>query len=126
FSTQINITPSTLDYCYDVELADGRIIGLNTILRGCTLNLLNHPFNIDLMLVELDLSGLPSIRPVEFQIDLVPGAAPVVRAPYRLALSGIKDLSKQVKELSDKGVIRPSFLTMGSSSLICQKEGWII
>nr|GEX34241.1 hypothetical protein [Tanacetum cinerariifolium] len=44
FSTQINITPSTLDHYYDVELADGRIIGLNTILRGCTLNLLNHPF----------------------------------------------------------------------------------
>nr|GFA94150.1 hypothetical protein [Tanacetum cinerariifolium] len=41
------------DHCYDVELADGRIIGLNTILRGCTLNLLNHPFNIDLMPVEL-------------------------------------------------------------------------
>nr|GFC08545.1 hypothetical protein [Tanacetum cinerariifolium] len=49
FSTQINIMPSTLDHCYDVELADGRIIGLNTILRGCMLNLLNHPFNIDLM-----------------------------------------------------------------------------
>nr|GEX25355.1 reverse transcriptase domain-containing protein [Tanacetum cinerariifolium] len=53
FSTQINITPSTLDHCYDVELADGRIIGLNTIFRGCTLNLLNHPFNINLMPVEL-------------------------------------------------------------------------
>nr|GEZ33609.1 reverse transcriptase domain-containing protein [Tanacetum cinerariifolium] len=53
FSTQINIMPSTLDHYYDVELADGRIIGLNTILRGCTLNLLNHPFNIDLMPVEL-------------------------------------------------------------------------
>nr|GFA09601.1 reverse transcriptase domain-containing protein [Tanacetum cinerariifolium] len=53
FSTQINITPSTLDHCYDVELADGRIFGLNTILRSCTLNLLNHPFNIDLMPVDL-------------------------------------------------------------------------
>nr|GEY79298.1 retrotransposon protein, putative, Ty3-gypsy subclass [Tanacetum cinerariifolium] len=53
FSTQINITPSTLDHYYDVELADGRIFGLNTILRSCTLNLLNHPFNIDLMPVEL-------------------------------------------------------------------------
>nr|GEW19978.1 reverse transcriptase domain-containing protein [Tanacetum cinerariifolium] len=41
------------DHCYDVELADGRIIRLNTILRGCTLNLLKHPFNIDLMPVEL-------------------------------------------------------------------------
>ncbi|GJV22572.1 putative reverse transcriptase domain-containing protein [Tanacetum coccineum] len=41
------------DHYYDVELADGRIIGLNAIIRGCTLNFLNHPFNIDLMLVEL-------------------------------------------------------------------------
>nr|GFB85328.1 putative reverse transcriptase domain-containing protein [Tanacetum cinerariifolium] len=56
----------------------------------------------------------------------VPGAAPVARAPYRLAPSGMKDLSEQLKELSNKGVIRPSFLTMGSSSPICQKEGWIV
>nr|GFC73772.1 reverse transcriptase domain-containing protein [Tanacetum cinerariifolium] len=38
----------------------------------------------------------------------------------------MKDLSKQLNELSDKGIIRPSFLTMGSSSPICQKEGWIV
>ncbi|GJR43774.1 putative reverse transcriptase domain-containing protein [Tanacetum coccineum] len=53
FSSQIDITPTALDHYYDVELADRRIIGLNTILRGCTLNILNHPFNIDLMPVEL-------------------------------------------------------------------------
>ncbi|GJR57716.1 reverse transcriptase domain-containing protein [Tanacetum coccineum] len=53
FSSQIDITPSTLDHYYDVELADGRIIGLNAIIQGCTLNFLNHPFNIDLMPVEL-------------------------------------------------------------------------
>nr|GFB66147.1 putative reverse transcriptase domain-containing protein [Tanacetum cinerariifolium] len=53
---------------------------------------------------------------------IVPGAAPVARAPYRLAPSGMKDLSEQLKELSGKGVIRPSFLTMGSSSPICQKK----
>nr|GFB00328.1 putative reverse transcriptase domain-containing protein [Tanacetum cinerariifolium] len=53
----------------------------------------------------------------------VPGAAPVARAPYRLAPFGIKDLLEQLKELSDKGIIRPSFLTMGSSSPICQKGG---
>nr|GEZ31117.1 reverse transcriptase domain-containing protein [Tanacetum cinerariifolium] len=52
----------------------------------------------------------------------VPGAAPVARAPYRLAPLGMKDLSEQLKELSDKGFIRPSFLTMGSSSPICQKK----
>ncbi|GKF24007.1 putative reverse transcriptase domain-containing protein [Tanacetum coccineum] len=53
FSSLIDITPSTLDNGYDVELADGNIIRVDTIIRGCTLNLLNHPFNIDLMPVEL-------------------------------------------------------------------------
>nr|GFB16331.1 putative reverse transcriptase domain-containing protein [Tanacetum cinerariifolium] len=67
-----------------------------------------------------------NIVTVEFQINLVSGAAPVARASYRLAPSGMKDLSEQLKELSDKGIIRPSFLTMGSSSPICQKGGWIV
>ncbi|GKC85121.1 reverse transcriptase domain-containing protein, partial [Tanacetum coccineum] len=53
FSSQIDITPTTLDHCYNAELADGRIIRLNTIIRGCTLNFLNHPCNIDLMPVEV-------------------------------------------------------------------------
>ncbi|GJX91201.1 putative reverse transcriptase domain-containing protein [Tanacetum coccineum] len=168
FSSQIDITPFTLDHYYDVELAEGRIIGLNAIIRGCTLNFLNHPFNIDLMPVELssldliigmdwllkyqavivyakkiacipwgnetlivrgcpiflahvtpkkaedksekkrledvpivrnfpevfpkDLPGLPPTRQVEFQIDLIPGAAPVAREHYRLALSEMKEL----------------------------------
>nr|GEV22118.1 reverse transcriptase domain-containing protein [Tanacetum cinerariifolium] len=55
----------------------------------------------------------------------VPSAAPIARAPYRLAPSRMKDLSEQLKELSDKGFIRPSFLTLGNSSPIYQKEGWI-
>nr|GEW34028.1 putative reverse transcriptase domain-containing protein [Tanacetum cinerariifolium] len=55
-------------------------------------------------------------------INWVSGAALVARAPYRLAPSGMKDLSEQLKELSDKGVIRPSFLTMRSSSPIFQKK----
>ncbi|GJS51811.1 putative reverse transcriptase domain-containing protein, partial [Tanacetum coccineum] len=52
FSSIIDITPTTLDHYYDVELANGKIIGINTIIRGCTLNFLNHPFNINLMPVE--------------------------------------------------------------------------
>ncbi|GJV43254.1 putative reverse transcriptase domain-containing protein [Tanacetum coccineum] len=52
-STLIDIIPTTLDHGYDVELADGRIIGVNTVLRGYTLNFLNHPFHIDLMSVEM-------------------------------------------------------------------------
>nr|GEZ79739.1 reverse transcriptase domain-containing protein [Tanacetum cinerariifolium] len=54
FSSQIIITPTALDHDYNVELADGRIVGLNTIIRGCTLNFLNHPFNIDLIPIELN------------------------------------------------------------------------
>ncbi|GJS82155.1 putative reverse transcriptase domain-containing protein [Tanacetum coccineum] len=53
FSSQIDITPTALDHYYDVKLANRRIIGLNTILRGCTLNILTHPFNIYLTPVEL-------------------------------------------------------------------------
>nr|GFC08491.1 putative reverse transcriptase domain-containing protein [Tanacetum cinerariifolium] len=51
---------------------------------------------------------LPPPRKVEFEIELVPGAAPVARAPYRLAPSEMKELAKQLQELSDKGFIRPS------------------
>ncbi|GKG28699.1 putative reverse transcriptase domain-containing protein, partial [Tanacetum coccineum] len=53
FSSLIDIIPTALDYDYDVKLADGKIIRVNTIIRGCTLNFLNHPFHIDLMPIEL-------------------------------------------------------------------------
>nr|GEX01656.1 putative reverse transcriptase domain-containing protein [Tanacetum cinerariifolium] len=55
-----------------------------------------------------DLPGLPLPRQVEFKIELIHGAAPVVRTPYRLAPSELNELSDQLKELSDKGFIRPS------------------
>nr|GEV13065.1 putative reverse transcriptase domain-containing protein [Tanacetum cinerariifolium] len=53
FSSLIDIILTTLDHGYDVELADGRIIWVNTLIRGCTLNFLNHPFNINLMPIEM-------------------------------------------------------------------------
>ncbi|GJU96632.1 putative reverse transcriptase domain-containing protein [Tanacetum coccineum] len=55
-----------------------------------------------------DLHGLTPTRKVEFQIDLVHGASPVARAPYRLAPSELQELSTQLQELSDKGFIRPN------------------
>nr|GFC62765.1 reverse transcriptase domain-containing protein [Tanacetum cinerariifolium] len=121
FSALLDVAPSTLDTSYAVELADGRISEINIVLRGCTLGLLGHPFDIDLMpkgcqvyLAQVtskkaedkseekrledvpiirefpevfpeDLPRLPHARQVEFQIDLVRGAAPVAQAPYRLA-----------------------------------------
>ncbi|GJS68097.1 putative reverse transcriptase domain-containing protein [Tanacetum coccineum] len=224
FSSRIVITPTALDHDYNVELADGRIVGLNTIIRGCTLNFLNHPFNIDLMPVELgsfdviigmdwlakyhavivcaekivripfgdeilivrgdgssnkhgtrlniisctkaqeyltkgchvflanitatkdedkskrklledvpivqefpkvfpeDLPGIPPTRQVEFQIDLVPGATPVARAPYRLAPSEMKELAEQLQERMDKGFIRPSSSPWGAPVLFVKKK----
>nr|GEU87803.1 putative reverse transcriptase domain-containing protein [Tanacetum cinerariifolium] len=220
FSALLNIAPTALDNHYDVELADGKIIRVNTILRGCTLDFLNHPFNIDLMPVSLgsfdviigmdwlreyhaiivcdekivcvpfrnktlifqgkrndqvhesrlniiscvkaqkyllkrcnvflahvitkeakdklegrrledvptvkdfpkDLSGIPPARQAEFQIDLVPGVAPVAYAPYRLAPSDMKELTDQLQELSDKGFIRPSFSPWGAPVLFVKKK----
>ncbi|GKD78035.1 hypothetical protein Tco_1340656, partial [Tanacetum coccineum] len=53
-----------------------------------------------------DLPSISPARQVEFQIDLVPGATPIARAPYRLAPSEMKELAEQLQELSDKGFIR--------------------
>ncbi|GJX26005.1 putative reverse transcriptase domain-containing protein [Tanacetum coccineum] len=66
--------------------------------------------------------GLPSARPVEFQIDLIPRVAPVARAPYRLAPSEMKELSEQLQELSDKGFIRPSSSPWGAPVLFVKKK----
>ncbi|GJS95625.1 putative reverse transcriptase domain-containing protein [Tanacetum coccineum] len=183
------------DVSYAVELADGRTSETSTVLRGCTLGMLGHPFNIDLIPIDLgsfdviidmdwlaknhavivydkkivripyrneilivtvkenkdkskekrledvptvrdfpevfpeDLPGLPPIRQVEFQIDLVPGVAPVARAPYRLAPSEmeglstqLQELSTQLQELSDKGFIRPSSSPWGAPVLFVKKK----
>ncbi|GJZ07973.1 putative reverse transcriptase domain-containing protein [Tanacetum coccineum] len=69
-----------------------------------------------------DLPGLPPTRQVEFQIDLIPGATPVARAPYRLAPSEMKELSNQLQELSDKGFIRPSSSPWGAPVLFVKKK----
>ncbi|GKD11373.1 putative reverse transcriptase domain-containing protein, partial [Tanacetum coccineum] len=54
FSTRIIITPTALDHDYNVELADGRIVGLNTIIQGCTLNLLKKCYSDDPLVVPLE------------------------------------------------------------------------
>ncbi|GJT40337.1 putative reverse transcriptase domain-containing protein [Tanacetum coccineum] len=65
-----------------------------------------------------DFPGLPPTRQVEFQIDLVPGVAPVARAPYRLSPTKLQELSTQLQELSNKGFIRPSSSPWGAPILI--------
>ncbi|GJS18718.1 putative reverse transcriptase domain-containing protein [Tanacetum coccineum] len=118
FSSLIDIALTLLENSYDVELADGKIVGIDTIKEedkseGKQLKVV--PIIRDFFKVfPEDLSGLPPARPVEFQIDLIPGAAPVARAPYRLAPSEMKELSEQLQELSDKGFIRPSSSPWGA------------
>ncbi|GKA12148.1 putative reverse transcriptase domain-containing protein [Tanacetum coccineum] len=211
-----NVVMSKFNTSFEVELSDGKVVCTNTVLKGCTLNLLNHLFDIDLMPIELgtfdviigmdwlvehdavivcgkkevhvpyknqilvvkgdsgasrlkviscikarkyiergsqlflaqvtekepskkqlqdvpvirnfpevfpdDLPGLPPSRQVEFRIELVPGAAPVARAPYRLAPSELKELSDQLKELLEKGFIRPSSSPWGAPVLFVKKK----
>ncbi|GJZ98000.1 putative reverse transcriptase domain-containing protein [Tanacetum coccineum] len=69
-----------------------------------------------------DLLGLPLVREIEFCIDLILGASPVVRSPYRLAPSEMLELSNQLKELQEKGFIRPSHSPWGASVLFVKKK----
>ncbi|GKE47587.1 hypothetical protein Tco_1478845, partial [Tanacetum coccineum] len=69
-----------------------------------------------------DLLGIPPAQQVEFQIDLVPGSAPVAQAPYRLAPSKMKELAEQLQELSKKGFIRPSSSPWGALVLFVKKK----
>nr|GEZ74234.1 putative reverse transcriptase domain-containing protein [Tanacetum cinerariifolium] len=55
-----------------------------------------------------DLSGLPPSREIEFRIDLIHRAMHVAKSPYRLAPTEMQELANQLKELQDKGFIRPS------------------
>ncbi|GJW54615.1 putative reverse transcriptase domain-containing protein [Tanacetum coccineum] len=197
FTPFIDIAPTALNTSYEVELADGKVVSTNTVLRGCTLVLLNHVFKIDLLPTRLgsfdvivgmdwlsyhravidcyekivriplpngeflevqgerpeknpgslacikadekkfddirvvrdfpevfpdDLSGLPPVREIEFHIDLIPGASPVVKSPYRLAPSEMLELSNQLKELQEKGFIRPSHSPWGAPVLFVKKK----
>nr|GEY02336.1 putative reverse transcriptase domain-containing protein [Tanacetum cinerariifolium] len=69
-----------------------------------------------------ELPGLPPVHQVEFQIELNPKAAPVARAPYRLAPSEMQELSNQLQELPDRGFIRLSTSPWGAPVLFVKKK----
>ncbi|GJU74447.1 putative reverse transcriptase domain-containing protein [Tanacetum coccineum] len=69
-----------------------------------------------------DFPGLPPTRQVDFHIELIPGAAPIARAPYHLAPAEMKELAEQLKELSDKGFIRLSSSPWGAPILFVKKK----
>ncbi|GJV92991.1 putative reverse transcriptase domain-containing protein [Tanacetum coccineum] len=69
-----------------------------------------------------DLTGLPLSREVEFRIDLIPGAMPVAKLPYRLAPTEMLELTNQLNELQEKGFIRPSSSPWGAPVLFVKKK----
>nr|GFC35284.1 hypothetical protein [Tanacetum cinerariifolium] len=125
FSSQFDIAPTVLDHDYAVELADGRIVCVNTAVIVCADKIVRIPWGRETLIFHVfpeDLPGLPTTRRVVFQIDLIPGVAPVTRAPYRLAPPEMKELSEQLKELSDKGFITPSSSPWGAPILFVKKK----
>nr|GEW44023.1 uncharacterized mitochondrial protein AtMg00810-like [Tanacetum cinerariifolium] len=145
-----NLVTERISTSYEVELADGRIVSTTTILKGCTLNLGNHLFKIDLMPIKLGtfdfiigmdwlvafdvvlicdkkevdipVKNRTLLVKVDFRVDLMSGAAPIAHAPYRLAPSDMKELSEQLKELLEKGFIRPSSSPWGALVLFVKKK----
>nr|GEX42958.1 putative reverse transcriptase domain-containing protein [Tanacetum cinerariifolium] len=69
-----------------------------------------------------DLPGIPPARLVEFQINVVLGAVPVARAPYRLAPTEMKELVEKLQELSYKGFIKPNSSPRGAPLLFVKKK----
>ncbi|XP_074355998.1 uncharacterized protein LOC141695667 [Apium graveolens] len=69
-----------------------------------------------------ELPGLPPHREVEFTIELVPGAEPISKAPYRMARLELQELKEQLQELLDRGFIRPSVSPWGAPVLFVKKK----
>ncbi|GJW47289.1 putative reverse transcriptase domain-containing protein [Tanacetum coccineum] len=139
FTHFINITPATLNTSYEVELADGKVVSTNTILRSCTL-LAYHRALIDCYekifciplpngkILEVqgerpkkDFGSLACIKADEKKLNDI-RASPVVRSPYRLAPSEMLQLSNQLKELQEKGFIRQSHSPWGAHVLFVKKK----
>ncbi|GKA86957.1 putative reverse transcriptase domain-containing protein [Tanacetum coccineum] len=98
FSSMLNIDPVKIGASYEVELADGRVVSMNTVLKGCTLNLVNHIFKIDLMPIELGMFDviIGMDRLVKHDVVIICGEK-VVRIPYE---------NKMLIVESNKGVSR--------------------
>lgn len=69
-----------------------------------------------------ELPGMPPDRDIEFIIDLMPGTAPISRRPYRMPANELEELRKQIKELQDKGYVRPSSSPWGALVLFVKKK----
>ena len=71
-----------------------------------------------------ELPGLPPKRKIEFTIDVLLDTQPISIPPYRMALAELKELKEQLRDLLEKGFIRPS-TSLGSTGTVCEEEGWV-
>jgi hypothetical protein len=69
-----------------------------------------------------NLSGMPPDRDIEFLIELLPRTAPIAKRPYRMGVDELEELKKQIKELQDKGFIRPSLSLWGAPVIFVNKK----
>nr|GFD13055.1 retrotransposon protein [Tanacetum cinerariifolium] len=69
-----------------------------------------------------ELQGIPPVREVEFNIELIPGSEPISKALYRMAPIGLKELKDQLQELLERGFIRPSVSPWGAPVLFVKKK----
>ncbi|GJS93421.1 putative reverse transcriptase domain-containing protein [Tanacetum coccineum] len=117
------IEPSDLGFSYEIEIANGQLVEIDKVIRGCKLEIEGHVFDINLIPFRsgsFDVLRVLEERPEEkvrqlrsakvkdqklrgiVMIELIPGALPVVKSPYRLAPSEMEEFSRQLKELQDK------------------------
>jgi hypothetical protein len=71
-----------------------------------------------------ELPGMPPERDIKFVIELKPGTTPIYKTPYRMATPELAELKEHVKELLEKGFIRPSSSPWGALVIFCPKKGW--
>ncbi|GJR72639.1 reverse transcriptase domain-containing protein [Tanacetum coccineum] len=122
FIPMIGIEPSDLGFSYEIEIASGQLVEINKVIRGCKLEIDGHVFDINL--IPFRNESFDVIRGMDWlsdhkaeiiyhkkvvriplldgKIELVPGAMPVAKSPYRLSPSKLEELSGQLKELQDK------------------------
>ncbi|GJS20123.1 putative ribonuclease H-like domain-containing protein [Tanacetum coccineum] len=71
-----------------------------------------------------ELPGLPPAREIEFGIELIPGAEPISKAPYRMAPVELKELKEQLQEMLENGFLLDQCFTGGGTGPYLLKEGW--
>ncbi|GJY90882.1 putative reverse transcriptase domain-containing protein [Tanacetum coccineum] len=140
FIPLLDIKPNELGFRFEIEITSGQLVEIHKVIKGCKLEIKGHVFDIDLIpfghgsfdvIIGMDwLSNYKAeiiyhekvVRIPLLDGKLILRATPVAKSPYRLAPSELEELSGQLKELQDKGFIRPSSSPWGAPVLFVKKK----